>query len=78
MINPAPSINALASLKLVGISRLLAGEQKHSESWKVIPKCIFGKYGGLSFILRCNYDKKFLEQIEIPLFYKSILQYFGN
>lgn len=73
----APSKDALAkSLKLAWISRLLAGEQKHSESWKAIPNYIFGKYGGLSFILWCNYDKKFLEQIEIPLFYKSILQYF--
>ena len=24
----------------------------------------------------CNYDKNFLEQIEIPKFYKSIFQYF--
>ena len=48
----APSKDALAkSLKLAWISRLLAGEQKHSESWKTIPNYIFGKYGGLSFIL---------------------------
>ena len=42
---PAPSIDALAkSLKLAWISRLLAGEQKQSESWKAIPNYMFGKY----------------------------------
>ena len=48
---PAPNIAALAkSLKLAWISRLLADQQKHSESWKTILNYIFGKYGGLSFI----------------------------
>ena len=73
----APNLEVLEkSLKLAWISRLLADEQKCRESWKVIPDYIFGKYGGLNFILRCNYDKKFLKQTDIPPFYKSILQYF--
>lgn len=73
----APSIDVLAkSLKLAWISRLLGDEQTSTESWKAIPNYIFEKYGGLNFILRCNYDKKFLEQIDLPQFYKSILRYF--
>ena len=73
----APSIYVLSkSLKLAWISRLLADEHKSGESWKAIPKYIFERYGGLNFILRCNYDKKFLDQIGLPQFYKLILLYF--
>ena len=74
----APSIDALAkSLRLTWISRLLSDEEMISnESWKAIPNYLFEQYGGLNFILRCNYDKKFLEQINLPQFYKLILRYF--
>ena len=73
----APSIDVLEkSLKLAWISRLLADEKICRESWKTIPNYIFEKYGGLNFILRCNYDKKFLEQIDLPQFYKLILRHF--
>ena len=75
----APSIYMYVlskSLKLAWISRLLADEHKNGESWKAIPKYIFQKYGGLSFILQCNYDKKFLDQTGLPQFYKLILLYF--
>ena len=30
----------------------------------------------INFILRCNYDKKFLEQIDLPQFYKLIVRHF--
>ena len=73
----APSIDVLAeSLKLDWISRLLTDEPTCSESWKTIPDYFFEKYGGLNFVLRCNYDKNFLEQIDLPQFYKLILRYF--
>ena len=73
----APSIYVLSkSLKLAWISRLLADEHKSGESWKAIPNYFFERYGGLNFILRCNYDKKFLDQIGLPQFYKLILLYF--
>ena len=73
----APSIYVLSkSLKLAWISRLLADEHKSGESWKAIPNYFFERYGGLNFILRCNYDKKFLDQFELPQFYKLILLYF--
>ena len=69
----APSIDALAkSLRLTWIS----DEEMSNESWKAIPNYLFEQYGGLNFILRCNYDKNFLEQINLPQFYKLILRYF--
>ena len=68
----APNIYVLSkSLKLSWISRLLAEEHKSDESWKAIPNYILERY-----ILRCNYDKKFLNQIGLPQFYKLILLYF--
>ena len=64
------------SLKLAWISRFLDCEGRtHAESWKVIPNHFVDKYGGINFLLRCNYDK-FLKRINLPHFYKLILQYF--
>ena len=37
---------------------------------------LFKKYGGLSFILQCNYDKLFLDQIDLHQLYKLLLLYF--
>ena len=73
----APSIEVMVkSLKLAWISRLLKNEQSCDESWKVIPNHFLNKYGGLNFLLRCNYNEKFLKGTTLPLFYRSILQYF--
>ena len=73
----APCIDVLAkSLRLTWISRLLTDEQMSNEPWKAIANYLFEQYGGLNFILRCNYDKKFLELINLPQFYKLILRYF--
>ena len=73
----APSIDVMAkSLNLAWISRLLHKGQTYKESWKVIPSHLMEKFGGLIFLLRCNYDKKFLARINLPQFYKSILQDF--
>jgi len=72
----APSIEIMTkSLKLAWISRFLDCERTHAESWKVIPNHFLDKYGGINFLLRCNYDK-FLKRINLPHFYKLILQYF--
>ena len=46
------------------------------ESWKVIPCSFFKKYGGLNFLLHCNFDEKFLQSIVMPSFYKQILSFF--
>ena len=64
------------SLNLAWISRFLSEGQTYKESWKVIPSYLLEKFGGLNFLLRCNYDKKFLARINLPQFYKSILQNF--
>ena len=53
-------------------------DQMCSESWKVIPTYYFDKYGGLKFLLHCNYDKRFLKQANFPKFYKQILLYFSE
>ena len=63
----APNIEIMAkSLKLAWISRFLDCEGMHAESWKVIPNHVLDKYGGINFLLRCNYDDKFLERINLP------------
>ena len=73
----APSIDTMAkSLRLAWIPRLLSEEENSEDSWKAIPNYLLDKFAGLNFLLRCNYDKKFLSRIHLPQFYKEILQYF--
>ena len=74
----APSIETMAkSLKLAWISRFLKSiPTRDDESWKVIPNHFLDKYGGLNFLLRCNYDKNFLDKMCLPYFYKLILLHF--
>ena len=64
------------SLRLAWISRLLAKDDKRNEVWKSIPNHFVDMYGGLNFLLRCNYDSKFLERTGMPQFYNSMLQFF--
>ena len=64
------------SLRLAWIQRLLQNNDGESDTWSVIPKFYFNKYGGLNFLLRSNYDKKFLNVSDIPAFYKDILSSF--
>ena len=73
----APNIELMSNLlKLDWITRLLTKEQPWEEAWKTIPNYFFNKYGGLNFLLKCNYNEKFLRQINLPHFYKSMLQHF--
>jgi len=62
------------SLRLTWISRLLAKDDKRNEVWKTIPNHFFDMYGGLNFLLRCNYDSKFLERTGMPQFYNQGLK----
>ena len=73
-----PNMEVMAkSLKLAWISRFLSIDVlSRKEIWKAIPDHFFREYGGLNFLLRCNYDKKFLNQIDLPPFYQQILGYF--
>jgi len=57
-------------------SRFLRSDSQGMESWKVIPCFFFKKYGGLNFLLHCNFDEKFLKSIKMPSFYKKILSFF--
>ena len=73
----APDPNTLfKSLRLAWISRRLATDEIETESWRSIPTHFFQKYGGLNFLLHCNYDPKFLKESEIPLFYRQTLANF--
>ena len=56
------------SMKLAWIprSRLLSKEENFEDSWKAIPHYLLDKFGGLNFLSRCNYDKKFLARINVP------------
>ena len=73
-----PNMEVMAkSLKLAWISRFLSIDVlSRKENWKAIPYHFFREYGGLNFLLRCNYDKKFFNQIDFPPFYQQILWYF--
>ena len=73
-----PNMEEMAkSLKLAWISRFLSTDVlSRKENWKAIPYHFFREFGGLNFLLRCNYDKKFFNQIDLPPFYQQILRYF--
>ena len=45
-------------------------------NWKFVPDYSFKKYGGLCFLLSCNYDTKDFENV--PSFYKGILLFFHD
>lgn len=61
------------SLNLAWIARLLATGKR---SWCTVPNHFFRKMGGLDFILRCNYNAKYFNQL--PVFYKNILDSFNE
>ena len=61
----------LKALRLAWIPRLMTAGKRN---WCTIPNHFFRKRGGLNFLLRCNYDTKYLEHL--PIFYKNILEFF--
>ena len=62
----------IKSLRLSWLGRLL---NCTNESWQAIPNDFFNRYGGLSFLLKCNYDSKKLDE-NLPLYYREMLDYF--
>ena len=46
-----------------------------NETWQAIPNSYFNKYGGLPFLLKCNYISKHFDK-KMPLFYSEMLDYF--
>ena len=61
------------ALKFAWIPRLMKSDKKN---WGTIPNHFFKKMGGLNFLLRCNYDMKYFN--DLPVFYKKILQFFND
>ena len=60
-------------LRLAWIPRLFAPGRKN---WKTIPDYYLDRYGGLSFLLRCNYCTKYIDGL--PSFYNDILKFFNE
>ena len=60
------------SLCLASIQRLLTN---FYDVWKAIPNYFFNKYGGLAFLLKCNFYSAKLDK-NLPLFYRKLLDYF--
>ena len=61
------------ALRLAWIPRIL---KPGFSNWKTVPDFFFRKCGGLNFLLTCNYNVKFLENL--PKFYKDILSFFSE
>ena len=59
-------------LRLAWINRFLTNS---NDSWKAIPNYYFSSYGGLQFLLRCNYNVNYVTK-DLPSFYRELLQYF--
>ena len=61
----------LAEVRLTWIARLL---QNIKTNWKSVSEHFFRKCGGLHFLLRCNYHKKYL--VGLLTFCKDALSFF--
>ena len=59
-------------MRLGWIGRLI---DDTNANWKAIPNYFFNKYGGLAFLLKCNYNVSLFEA-NFPLFYRELLGYF--
>ena len=60
------------ALRLSWISRLL---NDSNAAWNAIPNSFFNRYGGLPFLLKCNYNSKHLDK-SISSFYLELLDYY--
>ena len=64
-------------LHLSWIRRLLEKNKPSSDAWKAIPNAFIVKYGGLNFLLKCNYTTRKLDR-SVSLFYLEMLGYFAS
>ena len=60
------------ALKIAWIKRLT---EHDDAAWKIIPEFAAAKYGGLSFLIECQYDVKYLSLDNLPPFYHALLKY---
>ena len=63
------------ALKIAWIYRI---QSNSSAAWKFIPDHILRHHGNLTFLTNCNYDVKSLKLENLPVFYRSILEYWQN
>ena len=64
----------LKALKLAWIPRLL--QISDNSNWCIFPKHYFRSKGGLNFLLRCNQDTSYFNDLQ--LFCKKILEFFNK
>ena len=62
----------MKALRLSWISRLL---NDSNAAWNAVPNSFFNRYGGLPFLLKCNYNSKHLDK-SISSFCLELLDYF--
>ena len=62
------------TLRLSWIGRFLS---ESNEAWKAIPNAYFNRYGGIQFLLKCNYNTKKLDN-NISPFHLELLDYFSE
>ena len=60
------------ALKVAWTERL---KTPSSASWKIIPELGVKQYGGLTFLINCQYDIKMLSLDNLPSFYHTLLTY---
>ena len=60
------------ALKIAWIKRITENVQP---AWKIIPEFTAAKYGGLSFLTKCQYDIKHFNLDNLPPFYHTLLKY---
>ena len=63
------------SLKIAWIKRIA---ESSNASWKIIPNQALNQYGGLGFLIECDYDPKLLNLENLPEFYHAILNYWHD
>ena len=59
------------ALKVAWIQRI---NSENGASWKIIPEIALKKHGGLTFLIKCNYDINTLQTNNLPPFYHEILK----
>ena len=63
------------SLKIAWIKRIA---ESSNASWKKIPNQALNQYGGLEFLIECDYDPKLLNLENLPEFNHVILNYWHD
>ena len=60
------------ALKIAWIKRIIEGADA---SWKIILNYAVRQFGGVDFLINCDYDVKTLNLEQLPEFYRTVLCY---